>query len=78
MGYWQNGLEFEKKVMLPYGDAALIRVNEKPTTISYIIIMKHLSIVLEKQNYEVKLHLICNYCEKDSLSFTWNSFSKNV
>ena len=27
MGYWQNGLEFEKKVMLPYGDAAWIRVN---------------------------------------------------
>ena len=26
MGYWQNGLEFEK-VMLPYGDAAWIRVN---------------------------------------------------
>ena len=27
MGYWQNGLEFEKKVMLPYGDAAWIRVK---------------------------------------------------
>ena len=27
MGYWQNGLEFEKKVMLPYGVAAWIRVK---------------------------------------------------
>ena len=27
MGYWQNGLEIEKKGMLPYGNAALIRVN---------------------------------------------------
>ena len=27
MGYWQNGLEIEKKVMLPYGDAAWIRVK---------------------------------------------------
>ena len=27
MGYLQNGLEIEKKVMLPYGDAAWIRVN---------------------------------------------------
>ena len=31
MGYWQNGLEFEKKVMLPYGDAAWIRVNKITT-----------------------------------------------
>ena len=27
MGYWQNGLEIEKKSMLPYGNAALIRVK---------------------------------------------------
>ena len=27
MGYWQNGLEIEKKGMLPYGNAGLIRVK---------------------------------------------------
>ena len=28
MGYWQNGLEMEKNGMLPYGNAALIRVKQ--------------------------------------------------
>ena len=27
MGYWQNGIEIDKKGMLPYGNAGLTRVN---------------------------------------------------
>ena len=35
MGYWQNGLEIEKKGMLPYGNAALIRVKMRVKIFQY-------------------------------------------
>ena len=37
MGYWQNGLEIEKKGMLPYGNAALIRVKTLHTNFENVI-----------------------------------------